>query len=416
MGEPTDRERLNRSTGAAGADQFGHHVADAGAELEAVAAEAERVEQAVDRTAWAHDRQGIRQVTFDTAPDPDDVQVADARQQTAHLLHLVEDAARLNIGPTIEHVRFAAVAAADDDVAAGDLPEVDHFLGNLGVHADYRWQGVGHRFGHSHLRAVGVEWHRLAKLLGQLLPPGPGGNQQLCGVELTTIGGGDIELAADLLHFGDFGLFFNLRAESTGSTGKRRGGQTRVGVAIVRRVGTTLHVRPEERKALMQLSAAIDFQVELRRLRCCRIRLKLSDFVFAITHAHVPAGDEFEVIVDQFRQALPQRPGTVGQFQLPQIATLTPDVAEVHAAGVLTDLVTFQQDHRLPATTQEKRCRRAHQAAADNHHIGFLNGHGETSSVSIERGLTGAWPRWRPTCCTLTPAAAAITSAPAWEQ
>ena len=140
----------------------------------------------------------------------------------------------------------------------------------------------------------------------------------------------------------------------------------------------------------MQLGASIDFQVKLRRLGSCGIGFKLGDFVFAVTHPHVPAGDELEVVVDQLRQALPQRPGTVGQFQLPKETPLAPDVAEVHAAGVLTDLVALQQDHRLPASAQKKRRRRAHQAAADNHHIGFLYRHGDTSSVSIESGLTGA--------------------------
>lgn len=233
MGEPTDRERLNRSAGAAGADQFGHHVTDARAELEAVATEAEGVEQAVDGATRAHHWQRVWEITFDAAPDPDDVQVADTWQQSAHLFHLVEDAARLDIGSAIEHVRLAAIATADDDVAARYLPKVDHLFGNLGVDADHRWQRVRHRFSHGHLRAVGVQRYRFAELLGQLLPPGPGGDQQLCGVELATISGGDVEFTADLLHFGDFGLLFNLCAESSGSTSKRRGSQARVGVTIV---------------------------------------------------------------------------------------------------------------------------------------------------------------------------------------
>ena len=64
-----------------------------------MAAETERIEQTINGAARPHDRQGIRQVTFDTTPDPNDVQVADTRQQTPHLIHLIENAARLDIEP-----------------------------------------------------------------------------------------------------------------------------------------------------------------------------------------------------------------------------------------------------------------------------------------------------------------------------
>ncbi|MNP83599.1 hypothetical protein D3C76_1825890 [compost metagenome] len=70
----------------------------------------------------------------------------------------------------------------------------------------------------------------------------------------------------------------------------------------------------------------------------------------------------------------------------------------------------------MSTLAQEKRRRRAHDAAADNQDIAFLRSHKGSSMIVIDKGLTGAWPRCRPTCCTLTPAAAAITSAPAWEQ
>lgn len=67
----------------------------------------------------------------------------------------------------------------------------------------------------------------------------------------------------------------------------------------------------------------------------------------------MPAGDEFKVVVDQFRQAFPQRPRTIRQLQLPQVASLAAHVAEVDAAGVLADLVTFQQRDRTTAPPQE---------------------------------------------------------------
>lgn len=220
--------------------------------------------------------------------------------------------------------------------------------------------------------AVGIQRHRFSELRREFLAPGAGGDQQALGAELATVGGGHRELAGNFLHLGDFSLFLDPRPEAAGSPGKRRRGQTRVGVAIVGRIGTALHVRPEERKALVQLGATIDLQIQLRRLGRCRIGFQFGNFILAVTHAHVPAGDELEVVVDQLWQAFPQRPGTVGQFQLTEEAPLPPDVAEIDAAGVLTNLVALQQNHRLPALAQEKRRRRAHQAAANNHYIGFV--------------------------------------------
>ncbi|MNC67627.1 hypothetical protein D3C75_1181370 [compost metagenome] len=48
-----------------------------------------------------------------------------------------------------------------------------------------------------------------------------------------------------------------------------------------------------------------DFQVQLLRFGGVGIGLQFGDLVFAVTHPHMPAGDELEVVVDQLRQTLP---------------------------------------------------------------------------------------------------------------
>ncbi|MNN72898.1 hypothetical protein D3C81_1889750 [compost metagenome] len=55
----------------------------------------------------------------------------------------------------------------------------------------------------------------------------------------------------------------------------------------------------------MQLVATKDLQVQLLRLGSICVGLQLGDLVFAVTHPHMPASDEFQVIVDQLRQTLP---------------------------------------------------------------------------------------------------------------
>ncbi len=76
-GEPADGERLDEGSSTARADQFSHDIANARTELEAMAAEAERIVQAIDVATGPHHRQGIGQVTFDAAPHADDVEIAD---------------------------------------------------------------------------------------------------------------------------------------------------------------------------------------------------------------------------------------------------------------------------------------------------------------------------------------------------
>ncbi|MNY14421.1 hypothetical protein D3C86_1475980 [compost metagenome] len=167
------------------------------------------------------------------------------------MLELIEDATRLDLSPTSEHVRLAAVAAADDDVAAGNLAEINQFFGNLGVNTEHRRQGIRHRFGHGHLRTMGVQRHRFAELRRKFLAPGTSGDQQLSSAELTTVGGADAELAADLMHLGHFRALFDPSTETSCCAGKRRGRKTRIGVPIVGGVGTALHVWAEERKTLV---------------------------------------------------------------------------------------------------------------------------------------------------------------------
>ncbi|MND78580.1 hypothetical protein D3C80_702940 [compost metagenome] len=98
---------------------------------------------------------------------------------------------------------------------------------------------------------MGVQRHRFAELRREFLAPGASGDQQLSGAELTTVGGADVELTADLMHLGHFRALFDPRTEASCCTGKRRGRQTRVGVPIVGGIGAAFHIRAEKRKALV---------------------------------------------------------------------------------------------------------------------------------------------------------------------
>ncbi|MDT4822279.1 hypothetical protein FQZ97_554760 [compost metagenome] len=270
-----------------------------------MAAEAEGVIQALDLAAGAHHRQRVRYVALDTAPGTDDVQLGHLRREPAHLLHLLEQTLRIEVGAAVEHVRLGVVTAADDDVAAGDLAEVQHFLGVLGVHADHRFQRVGHWLGDRHLRPLGDQRHRLAELRGKLLAPGAGRDQHLLGAVLAAVAGGHPELPADLLYTGHLAALLDYRACAPRRASEGRCGDARVGVAVVRRIAATLDLRTKEREALVQLSTAIDFQIQFPSFRSSRVGLQLGDLLLVVAHTHLTAGDEFQIVVDQLRQALP---------------------------------------------------------------------------------------------------------------
>ncbi|GAB0062543.1 hypothetical protein IBA8401_35730 [Pseudomonas syringae] len=104
----------------------------------------------------------------------------------------------------------------------------------------------------------------------------------------------------------------------------------------------------------MQSLAGKDLQIQLAGFRGGGIGFQFGNFVFAIANAHVPAGNEFQVFTDQLRQALPQCPRAIGQFQLAKKSSLTAHVAEIHAAGILADLVTLQQGDRTAVLAQKK--------------------------------------------------------------
>ncbi len=162
-----------------------------------------------------------------------------------------------------------------------------------------------------------------------------------------------MELVIHLLYRSDFCSLADAGPGPCRRAGKCRGGQARVGVAIVRGVRAALDFCTEERETRVQRLAGDDLQVQLPRLGCGGVGFKLGDFVLAITDAHVAAGDEFQVIADQLGKPFPQSVRAIGQFQLAEESPLASHVAEIHATGVLADQVAFQQGHRVPTLAQE---------------------------------------------------------------
>ena len=101
--------------------------------------------------------------------------------------------------------------------------------------------------------------------------------------------------------------------------------------------------------------------------------------------------------------------------KLGQEAALPAHIAEIRAARMLADEIALEEDDRAATLRKKEGGRGAHQAAADDHHIGASRAHA-AGSVASGSGLTGAWPRSRPTSASGTPSAAARISAPARPQ
>ena len=128
-------------------------------------------------------------------------------------------------------------------------------------------------------------------------------------------------------------------------------------------------------------------------------------------------GQELHVLAEKFIELPPDLPRTVGERQLPEVATLPAHIAEIRAARLLADQPALDQGDGKTALAQEKCGRGAHDAAADHDHIraGGL-AHVETLRVETASGFTGACPRKRPMVSSGAPIAAETISAAAWPQ
>ncbi|OPG74681.1 hypothetical protein B1218_37145, partial [Pseudomonas ogarae] len=76
---------------AAGDERLSHDNANPRSEMGAMAGDTERIEQAVEVVTKRQERQGIGEGAFGAVTEADDVEVADSRQQSTHLVQLVED-------------------------------------------------------------------------------------------------------------------------------------------------------------------------------------------------------------------------------------------------------------------------------------------------------------------------------------
>lgn len=106
---------------------FGHDIADAGTKLEAVAAKAEGMMQPGNLGRGAHDRDIVRQVALNPAPDADDIEPVEGGNNPRDLRELRERVLRFDEGTAGIEVWQGAIAAAEDDLpsaspAAGKRP------------------------------------------------------------------------------------------------------------------------------------------------------------------------------------------------------------------------------------------------------------------------------------------------------
>ncbi len=175
-------------------------------------------------------------------------------------------------------------------------------------------------------------------------------------------------------------------------------------------------VGAEVGKHLAHPAATDEFQIQAVGFGVACIVLHPLHMLLAIAGSHISADQEFDVLTDQFLELAPDFVRTLRQRQLLEMPPLPAHVAEVDAAGLLADQAALEQDHGHPALAQKEGGGGTHEAATDDDDICFMHAHSFSSRTAIASGLIGACPRKRPTCSTGTPAACAMTSAPACPQ
>ena len=253
---------MERDPRGARRDQFGHRVADARTELEAVPAEAEGVEQARRRARWTHDRQHVGEIAFAARPGADHRDFLQGRQQLPERAKLRRQPRR--IGPGMAGIEIDIDPfgrAAEDDVAALDLPEIGVGSVSAGPDADDRQDAMGQGLGDPHLRPARGEGNRLAELRGDLHAPGAGGVEQLPGLE-HALRCRDTEAGFCPVDAADLAVLDDLRTEPPRRIGEGRRDQARIAGAVMRGKGSRDRSGAETGKARADLVGTELLQLE----------------------------------------------------------------------------------------------------------------------------------------------------------
>ena len=128
------------------------------------------------------------------------------------------------------------------------------------------------------------------------------------------------------------------------------------------------------------------------------------------------AGDRvLAVAAHELGQALPHAQRAGRDAELGELAPVAPDAAEVDAARRRAELVLLHHGDAGAALAQPERGGAADQSAADDDDIGLDGAHidaalelsstAASAPARMPKGLTGAWPRRRPTSATSQPRA-----------
>ncbi|MNH12167.1 hypothetical protein D3C79_717020 [compost metagenome] len=166
------------------------------------------------------------------------------------------------------------------------------------------------------------------------------------------------------------------------------------------------------REALAQFAVLQQLQAQVKGLGPTGISLQGVEVGLAARQLQMAAAGVLAVDADPLAQLPPDGMGTHRQWQLGQRAALATDPAIVHPAGVRATEVTFKQRHLFATAGQGQCSAAADDATADDNGVHLDPLHGLISRPK-GRGLTGAWPRRRPTWSMGRPLSQAISSAAA---
>ena len=174
-GETLDREAFDRGLRRAVDDQVGHDRADAGRELEAVAAETEGVQEPRRGPAPADHGQHVRQVALDARPDAARAHAPEARDDLGEAGKPALDAVRRNDGRARSDVGLHAREGAGHRLAVAARPQQQRAVDGM-----QRRAGIGVlRRDREQRRPGGEHRHRLAELPRDVARPGAGGVDDL---------------------------------------------------------------------------------------------------------------------------------------------------------------------------------------------------------------------------------------------
>lgn len=200
-----------------------------------------------------------------------------------------------------------AAFAADDAIAALDLPRIDAAALDPDIDRHHRRQ----RFGHDHRRVDAGERHRLAEIGGETIGPGAGAVDDDGGRQRHAPACLQREALAIARDAGDGRVLQHMHPRPPAGAGEAGGDEAWIGMAVTGAQRGTEDAAIDPGKALAQAVMADELEAKVLIRHLGRIGLERGHVGLAAGELEMAGAQEFAVDADQLAEARPDGMGAL---------------------------------------------------------------------------------------------------------